>query len=75
MTPDQIQELIAALKLAQHDMVIDAVLVVKTKDFDSGATGISMSATDDVDWIGQLGLLHAAQIITTRDVERTDGED
>lgn len=75
MTPEQLQELVDALNLNEHDMVIEAVLVAKVKDFDTGATGISMSATDDVEWVSQLGMLRAAEIITTRDVERTSGED
>lgn len=75
MTPEQIAELIAALDLNEHDYVIDAVLLVRVKDFDSGAVGISMSATDDVDWVVQLGILRAAELITTRDIRKTTGDD
>ena len=75
MTPEQIGELIAALDLKDHDYVIDAVLLVRVKDFDSGAVGISMAATNDVDWVGQLGLIRGAEIITTRDLHKTTRED
>lgn len=75
MTPEQIAELIAALDLGQHDYVIDAVLLVRVKDFDSGAVGISMSATDDVDWVIQLGIIRAAELITTREIRKKEVED
>lgn len=75
MTPEQIQELINALDLNQHDFIIEAVLVARVKDMDSGAVGISISATDDTDWVTQLGVLRAAEIITTKDVSKHDGQD
>lgn len=71
MTPEQVQELINALNLNQHDFVIEAVLLARVKDMDSGAVGISISATDDTDWVTQLGLLRGAEIITTSDLGRT----
>jgi 3-keto-L-gulonate-6-phosphate decarboxylase len=75
VTPEQIQELINALDLNQHDFIIEAVLVARVKDMDSGAVGISISATDDTDWVTQLGVLRAAEIITTKDVSKHDGQD
>lgn len=71
MTPEQLQELINALELKEHDFLIEAVLVARVKDMDSGAVGISISATDDTDWITQLGVLHAALLVTRRNLERT----
>ena len=76
MTPDQVQELITALQLNRHDFVIEAVLVARVKDMDSGAVGISISATDGTDWVTQLGILRVAELITTADVRKYhDGED
>lgn len=76
MTPEQVQELITALELNRHDVIIEAVLVARVKDMHSGAVGISMSATDDTDWVTQLGMLRAAELITTADVRtHHDGED
>lgn len=70
MTTEEVQELIAALKLNRHDIVVEAVLVVRVKDMESGCVGISISATDDTDWVTQLGLLRGAEIITTAGITR-----
>lgn len=75
MTPDQLQELIDALELKDHDFVVEAVLVARVKDMDSGDVGISMSATDDTDWVTQLGMLRGAEIITTADLRKTHGQE
>jgi hypothetical protein len=77
VTPKEIQELIDALKLNPHDIVIEAVLVARVKDMDTGAVGISISATDDTDWVTQLGMLRGAEIITTCDVGKSfrEGDD
>jgi hypothetical protein len=70
MTTEEVQELVRALKLNRHDVIIEAVLVVRVKDMESGHVGISISATDDTDWVTQLGLLRGAEIITTADITR-----
>lgn len=70
MTTEEVQELVRALKLNRHDIIIEAVLVVRVKDMESGHVGISLSATDDTDWVTQLGLLRGAEIITTSDITR-----
>lgn len=70
MTTEEVQELVEALKLNRHDIVVEAVLVVRVKDMESGCVGISISATDDTDWVTQLGLLRGAEIITTAGITR-----
>jgi hypothetical protein len=70
MTTEEVQELVQALKLNRHDVVIEAVLAVRVKDMESGHVGISISATDDTDWVTQLGLLRGAEIITTAGIAR-----
>lgn len=70
MTTEEIQELVQALKLNRHDIVLEAILVVRVKDMDSGHVGISISATNDTDWVTQLGLLKGAEIITTSGISR-----
>ena len=75
MNAAQVAELVAALDLKEHDYVIDAVLLARVKDFDSGVVALSISTTDDVDWVVQLGIIDAAQIITTKDLHKTTGDD
>lgn len=75
MTPEQVQELITALDLNQHDFLVEAVLVARVKDMDSGSVGISISTTDDSDWVTQLGVLHGALLIVNRNLERTVGQE
>lgn len=73
MTPDQVQELIDALNLKQHDFVLEAVLIAKVKNMEDAGVAVSVSATDDVEWISQLGMLRAAEIVTTQDLRKTLG--
>jgi hypothetical protein len=76
MTVDEVQELVQALKLNRHDVIIEAVLVVRVKDMESGHVGLSMSATDDTDWVTQLGMLRGAEIVTTSGIARNhDGDE
>jgi hypothetical protein len=76
MTPTEVQELVQALKLNRHDVIIEAVLIVRVKDMESGHVGISMSATDDTDWVTQLGMLRGAEIVTTAGIARDhDGDE
>ena len=46
------------------------MLVAKVKDFESGDSGLSISATDGVEWVSQLGLLLGALVITAHGIER-----
>lgn len=72
MTPDEIADQFRALELREHDVVVEAVLVAKVKDFETGSSGISMSATDGVEWVCQLGMLRAAEIITAQGIGHGD---
>lgn len=55
------QELWDALHLhSPGDQIVDAVIVGKIVDFEQGITSLSIAATDGVDWVGQLGMLHGA---------------
>jgi hypothetical protein len=73
----QIQELLAwksrymeaavlwdSLETQDNDQIVEAVLIAKLHDFDKGLTQVSISSTDSVDWIGQLGLIAAAKLIS-----------
>jgi hypothetical protein len=71
VTPEEIAELIAALDLDRTDVVTGAILIAKVKDMETSAVGISISATDDVEWVGQLGIIEAAKLITTRNIRST----
>ncbi|MGH3926190.1 MAG: hypothetical protein ACRDTT_25565 [Pseudonocardiaceae bacterium] len=71
MNAEQVRELADALGLKPSDVVVEA----KVKDFESGASGVSVGVTDDVEWVSQLGMLRAAEIITMRDIERHGGPD
>lgn len=53
------QALWKELNLHDNDQVTDAVLVAKIADFKRGGVAVSMSVTDGVDWVTQLGMLHA----------------
>jgi hypothetical protein len=54
------QELWDALEPAPGDQIVEAVIVGKMVDFERGITSLSIAATDGVDWVGQLGMLHGA---------------
>lgn len=54
-----------ALDLEPNDQVSEATLLAKVADFENGGTVISVSATDSLDWITQLGLIHAAEKLIT----------
>lgn len=56
----QADDLWAALELATNDQVTEAVLIAKVADFENGGTSLALSATDGVDWITQLGMIHGA---------------
>jgi hypothetical protein len=75
VTPEQVIELIAGLDLKQHDHVIEAVLLARVKNFETAAVGISMAATDDTDWVTQLGMIRGAEIITTADLRKSGDDD
>jgi hypothetical protein len=75
MTPEEIAELIAALELNSTDVVVGAILIAQVKDMETSEVGISISSTDDVEWVGQLGILEAAKIITTGNLRSTLGGD
>jgi hypothetical protein len=55
------EELWEALDLKPGDQVVEAVLIGKLVNFETGRTVISLAATDGVDWVSQGGLLWAAQ--------------
>lgn len=57
-------ELWKALELRDGDQVVDAILVAKVADFEHGGTGLSIAATDGVDWVTQLGILRGATLLT-----------
>jgi hypothetical protein len=75
VTPEQVRDLIDALELHEHYHGIEAVLLTRVKDFESGEVGISIAATDDTDWVTQLGIIRGAEIITTANLHRTTGDD
>jgi hypothetical protein len=54
------RELWDALQPGPNDQIVDAVLIGKMVDFERGITSLSIAATDGVDWVGQLGMLHGA---------------
>lgn len=53
-----------SLDTKDSDQIVEAVLIAKLHDFDKGLTQVSISSTDSVDWIGQLGLISAAKLIS-----------
>jgi hypothetical protein len=70
------QELWDAIEPGPKDQIVEAVIVAKLVDFERGITSISMSATDGVDWVGQLGMLHGAlKIMNQSPLERKDEDD
>lgn len=65
-----------ALELDENQQVAQAVLIAKVTDFESGHVNISMSNSDGVDWIEQVGLIETARImsIQTPIVRREDDD-
>jgi len=69
-------ELWDALELKKNDQVTDALLIARVADFEKGGTALSMSTTDGVDWIIQLGMIHAAEMVMQADdPQRSDDDD
>ncbi len=44
-----------------HDRLTDVLLIGKTIDLEDGSVGLVISASDDLDWISQAGLLDIAR--------------
>lgn len=64
------------LELEDNDQVVEAVILAKIIDFKEGGTGVGIGYTTGMDWIGQLGLLSAAEKMVAKDVgRRDDGDD
>lgn len=71
----QAEELWEALDLRDNDQVTDAVLIAKVADFEDGATALVIAATDGVDWVTQLGMIHGAlNIMGQQQLSRRDDE-
>lgn len=67
-------ELWEALELTNNQQVIGGVLLAKVKDFDDGVVSMSMSNTDDVDWVDQIGIMRVCTLIMENSpIERDDG--
>jgi hypothetical protein len=59
-----------SLEVQDGDQVVDAVLVGKLANFTEGGTEISISATDGVDWVTQLGMLRGAVLMVENQLRR-----
>lgn len=68
-------ELWDALELRQGQQVKDAMMIGKIVDFEKGITSISLSNTDGMDWVDQLGLLEAARLASTQSPLEPDDDD
>lgn len=56
-------ELWDALELKGNQQVKDAVLIGKIVDFERNIVSITMSVTDGVDWMDQIGIIETAKIM------------
>lgn len=63
VTPEQIRELLDSAGLTPDSFVTGAMLIVRTKDMDSGDTSIHIGRSDDTDWITEVGMLAASNDI------------
>jgi hypothetical protein len=60
--------------LDPNDQITDMVIIAKVIDAESGATGLGIYH-NDIDWITQCGLLHAARHVFDRgDIEQIEGD-
>lgn len=48
------------------DQITEVLVIAKIANFDTGDTGLSMGASNGLDWIAQLGLLSAATMLCGR---------
>lgn len=60
MDPTQWKELIDSCGLGDQDMVTSAVLILRTKNMETGVSAVCIGQTEDTDPVLKLGLLHAA---------------
>lgn len=60
-------ELWESLDVRKSDQISGAVLIAKLYDFEQGLAQISISATDGVDWVDQIGLISAAATMSAQD--------
>jgi hypothetical protein len=58
--PTQWGELIESCGIGEDDMVTGAVLLLRTKNMETGQIGLCTGRTEDTDQILLLGMLHAA---------------
>ncbi|GAA3788399.1 MULTISPECIES: hypothetical protein [Amycolatopsis] len=63
MTPEQVKELIAAASVKDGAFVTGAVLIVRSKNMDTGDSSIHIASTEDTDHFTKLGLLQATSDI------------
>lgn len=63
------------LELKDNDQVTEALILAKIVDFNEGGTGLGIGCTEGLDWIGQLGLLSAAERMVAKDLDRRDDEE
>jgi hypothetical protein len=61
------------MSLGEGQQLVDAVVVGKLVDFNADprhATSLVLGASEGMDWIGQCGLLSAANAVITADISR-----
>ena len=65
-------ELVESVSVDDEDMITGAVLLLRTKNMDTGQTAICIGSTKDTDGITKYGLLHGAIDIVRGEWERQD---
>lgn len=68
---DLIDSLGVDAELADDDLVDEAVVVLRIHPASEHRSGVVIAASDDLTWVSQLGLIHAARVI----VEANAGPD
>ena len=59
------------LRMADHQQLVEVLLIGKMVDFNGhGSTSLVIGTSEGLDWLGQRGLLGAAQDVLTADILR-----
>jgi hypothetical protein len=51
------------LNIKDDQQLTEVVVISKATDFGTGGTNVIISTSDGLDWVAQLGLIHAARLI------------
>jgi hypothetical protein len=68
-----LDSLAVTIDLDHNEHLTEALVISKISNFDNGETRLSL-ASNGIDWISKIGLVHAACTVVDSGIERVDDE-